>query len=88
MCFLFLGNSRNRACTCAGEASNAYVLIALGLSICIERESCNRANTYTSSAADAHILINCYGHDDPPSVILYSCFEIDSINGQLFCEIY
>jgi hypothetical protein len=36
ICFLFLRNSRNGAGTCAGEARNANVLIALGLSIFIE----------------------------------------------------
>ena len=51
-----------RASTYAGKACDADVLIAFGLSFFIELKSSYGACTNTCAAADAQILINCYGH--------------------------
>lgn len=59
---LFL-NCANRACSNTGQAADADLLIALRLSIIIERKCSYRADTYAGTAADAVILINLYGHD-------------------------
>jgi hypothetical protein len=44
-------------------AIDAYSFIADGLSIIVQRKSCNRADSCAGAASDASILINCNWHD-------------------------